>query len=1001
MTAALHILLLLAAHQGHVMFDGIPVPGATVTATQGKNQFLTVTDPQGAYSFPDLAEGPFTIQVEMLGFSTIRQEVSGPTAEFEMKMLPIEEIQAEIVQASPSEPAPAAVKASPKGRQAESQPRQTGFQRTEVTAADESLRLPTNDASTQSSAFSNLSPEELNQRAADGFLINGSVNNAAASPFAQLARIGNSIRGRPLYTGNAGVIVDNSGLNARSYSMTGQNTPEPSYNRITGSFNFGGPFRIPYLIENKNNAPTFFFGYQRVQNRNAVTTPGRMPTAAERSGDFSHTLNQFGQPVQIMDPLTGLPFNGNVIPQERISAQAKALLKLFPLPNFNDNAGYNYQISTVENRHQDSVQGRLNTSINQRNQLIGVVDAQSVRSDNSNLYNFLDTSRMSTLNTFVQWTTRPTQRFAAVLRYQFSRQSTQFTPYFANRVNISGIAGVGGNNQEAMNWGPPTLIFAGGTSTLSDGKYLFNRSQNSTFSYSSFWLRGRHNLAFGADMRRYQFNVLSQQDARGTFTFTGAAGSDFARFLLGIPDISSIAFGNADKYFRQTFYDGFITDDFRVNGSLTINAGIRWEYEGPIRELRGRLVNLSIAPDFSSIAPVTGNGLIQPDRLGIQPRVSIAWRPIAASSLIVRGGYGIYQNTNVYQAIATQMAQQSPFSTSLSVQNTSANPLSLANGFVRPSGATPNTFAVDPHFRVGYVQSWQVSVQRDLPATLQMTATYLGTKGTRLPQETLPNTFPSRAAPPSGYVYLSSNGNSIRHSGQIQLRRRLRNGFTATTEYTYSKAIDNAPLTAGGIVTASEGGAAIAQNWLDLHAERALSNFDQRHQLSLQIQYTTGMGVGGGTLLGGWKGALFREWTSSLQLMIGSGLPLSPVYFAAVKGTGVTGNLRPDVTGASVTNAPPGLFLNPAAFCVPAPGQWGNAGRNSITGPSQFSLNSSLGRSFLWHDHYNIDLRIDATNVLNHVTLKSWNPIVNSAQFGLPIQANPMRSIQTTLRFRF
>jgi hypothetical protein len=338
----------------------------------------------------------------------------------------------------------------------------------------------------------------------------------------------------------------------------------------------------------------------------------------------------------------------------------------------------------------------------------------------------------------------------------------------------------------------------------------------------------------------------------------------------------------------------------------------------------------------------------------------------------------------------------------LSVQNTPANPLTLANGFVQVKGITPNTFAIDLDFRIGYVQNWTLSVQRDLPAALQMTATYLGTKGTRLPQEILPNTFPTGAIGPSGYIFLASNGNSSREAGQIQLRRRLRSGFTATLQYTYAKAIDNAPLMPSGqVVTVTQGGASIAQNWLDLAGERARSNFDQRHQMTLQAQYTSGSGVQGGALLTGWKGALLKEWTLAESLTVGSGLPLTPVYFAAVPGTGVTGNLRPDVTGVSLNAAPPGLVLNPGAFRAPATGQWGDAGRNSITGPSQFSLNATLGRTFPWGDRFNVDLRVDATNLLNHVTFTSWNTTINNSQFGLPNAANAMRALQTTLRVRF
>jgi hypothetical protein len=198
-----------------------------------------------------------------------------------------------------------------------------------------------------------------------------------------------------------------------------------------------------------------------------------------------------------------------------------------------------------------------------------------------------------------------------------------------------------------------------------------------------------------------------------------------------------------------------------------------------------------------------------------------------------------------------------------------------------------------------------------------------------------------------------------------------------------------------------QGGSVIAQNWLNLSAERGLSSFDQRHLLSVQMQYSTGVGVGGGTLLGGWRGALFKDWTFTTQITAGSGLPLTPVYFAAVRGTGVTGSIRPEYTGASVYASAPGFFLNPAAYQAPPAGQWGNAGRDSITGPSQFVLDASMGRAFPFRDHGNIDLRFDSTNALNHVAFPSWNTVVTSAQFGLPNAANAMRSVRASLRVRF
>jgi hypothetical protein len=406
------------------------------------------------------------------------------------------------------------------------------------------------------------------------------------------------------------------------------------------------------------------------------------------------------------------------------------------------------------------------------------------------------------------------------------------------------------------------------------------------------------------------------------------------------------------------------------------------------------------------------NPLLHPDKNGFEPRVAIAWRPFAGSSMVVRAGYGVYRDTSVYQSLALQMAQQPPLSRTASIENSAANALTLANGFV--DAPSTNTFGVDPNFRVGYAQNWQLSVQRDLPGSLQLTASYLGTKGTRGAQEFLPNTFPVGGvnpcpACPAGFAYVTSNGNSTREAAQLQLRRRLHNGITGMLEYTYAKAIDDDAWLggAGGQNSGGNTGPAapprlgIAQNWLDLSAERGLSSFDQRHLLNARLQYTTGMGIGGGTLLNGWRGALVKDWTLSTLISAGSGLPETPVYFVPTPGTGITGTIRPDYTGAALYAAPPGFFLNPAAYRAPQPGEWGNAGRNSITGPAQFALGASLARTFRMSDRLNLDVRIDATNAFNHVTYTTWNTIINSVQFGLPAAANAMRTVQTTLRLRF
>jgi hypothetical protein len=366
------------------------------------------------------------------------------------------------------------------------------------------------------------------------------------------------------------------------------------------------------------------------------------------------------------------------------------------------------------------------------------------------------------------------------------------------------------------------------------------------------------------------------------------------------------------------------------------------------------------------------------------------------------------------------MATQAPFANSVSQANSSTCKLTLANGFSPCSNAATVTFGIDPNLRVGNAQIWNVSLQRDLPWALVGSVAYYGTKGTHGMQEFLPNTYPIGAANPcpvceTGFVYRTSGGNSIRNAGQVQLRRRLRSGLTATFNYTWAKAMDNdaqvgaaghqtatsaATPTGASATSASISGPTIAQNWRDLLAERSLSDFDQRHMISATLQYTTGMGLGR-ELMSGWRGRLLKEWTIGNQLTFGTGLPETPIYLAAVPETSFTNTIRPNATNAPVYGGTAGQYLNPAAFTAPSAGSWGTARRNSITGPNTFTLNSSMSRTFRLMNPFNLDVKFDANNVLNRGVFTGWNSVVNSTTFGLPSQANAMRSVLMTARLRF
>lgn len=979
-----------------------------MTAMQGDKSISVTTDEGGVFRFDDLSDGQWTIEVKMLCFETFKADVTVAAQtqppKWELRLLPTQELKALATAPPPAPLPPVPVLTQSAEKTKESSPGQQA-------AAD--IPKPASEASQDSN---------------DGFLVNGSVNNAATSQYSLNQAFGNRrFNTRNLYNGGFRVTLDNSELDARQYSLSGFSTPKPTYDRFTAGVEFGGPLRIPHLLP--HNGPNFFVQYQWSRNHTALTLPAIVPTLDERTGNLQGAT---GQPSTIIDPSTGMPFANNQVP---VSPQAAALLKLYPLPNVTGNPLYNFQIPVLNSSHEDVVQSRVDKTIGRRDQVYGTFNLDSVRSGAVDLFSFVDTTDTLGLNTNLNWSHRLNSHLFLYAGYHFSRLRALVRPEFENKQNISGDAGITGNNQDPANWGPPGLSFNSGIASLSDAQSAFNRNRTDGYSASVGLYRGRHNITVGGDVRKEEFNELFQQDPRGSFGFTGqTTGSDFADFLIGVPDTSSIAFGNADKYFRQTVYDAYATDDWRVMPILTINAGARYEYGAPMTELKNRLVNLDVSSGFTQAAAViasdpvgsvTGrtypHSLVRPDRSGLEPRIGFSWRPIPASTVVVRGGYGIYHDTSVYITPMMLLAQQAPLSKSLKQQNSAACPLTLADGFTQCGTTTPNTFAIDPNFRVGYAQTWQLAVQRDLPWSMQMTATYLGVKGTHGVQQFLPNSYPLGGIDqcpdcPSGFLYETSGGNSTRQSGQLQLRRRLRAGFAASLLYTYSKSIDDDAALGGRgyqsgaaqtsfaaepAQTSAASNGQVAQDWLNLGAERSLSSFDQRHLLNLQAQYTTGQGLEGGTLLGGWRGRALKEWTLMTQFTVGTGMPETPIFPAAVPGTGWINVLRPDRTGAPLSGGANGAHLNPSAFAAPAAGAWGNAGRNSITGPNTFSLDGAMQRTFRPNKHFYLDARIDANNLLNHPVFSSWNANIESTQFGLPQAVNQMRSLQLTMRVRF
>ena len=369
-------------YHGQVTFGDLPLPGATVTVTQGTKKLTAISDLGGLFTFPDLADGPAKIEIEMLCFSSVHADVTvssaTPAGKWELTLLPLDQIS----KLTKLPPAP--------------------FPSLSTTPA---LKKPAAPGSPNESTAEIPKPaEEANQQSSDGFLVNGSVNNAATSRFSIDQAFGNRrYNSRNLYNGGLAVLVNNSALDARPYSLSGLNTPKAAYNVITAIATLGGPLRIPHLLP---RGPTFFIAYEWTRNRTAEDESGLVPTEAERGGDLSNLLNPLGQPVVVYNPTTHSPFPGNVVP---VSAQAQSLLQLYPTPNISGNSFYNYQIPVLNSSHQDSLLSHLDKTLGHRDEVYGGFNFQSTRASNANLlglpvlstanrFNFSPTSRIVASN---------------------------------------------------------------------------------------------------------------------------------------------------------------------------------------------------------------------------------------------------------------------------------------------------------------------------------------------------------------------------------------------------------------------------------------------------------------------------------------------------------------------------------------------------------------------------------------------------------------------------
>jgi trimeric autotransporter adhesin len=829
----------------------------------------------------------------------------------------------------------------------------------------------------------------------------------------------------------------NSALNARPYSLTQPNAPKiPTWSDRIGG-NLGGPLVIPHIYDGHDK--TFFFvNFDGNWARNAVDQFSTVPTQEERSGNFCNQMPQLQLSLPNPADLTGVrTLVGCQIPSTSLNSAALGLLQFIPQPNL-PGVVQNFHLQTQVPAQQDRLNVRVMHSISQKlNARVIYGFSQSSNHAFQSFPDFESAAATRGQSVTVGLTQNLSRTWINDSQLIFSRNRVQTLDNFAFTSPVSQQLGITGVSTAPIDYGPPQLSFNNFTRAAPAVPSLV-RNQTYRFVDAVTYMLPRHTITFGAELRRIENNTNSDQTPEGLFTFTGlVSGSDFADFLLGLPTTTNARFGTPSSYFRSWGTAAYASDDWRVRPDFTLQFGVRYEFFTPPTELYGHLANLDFDPATSQVAQVlpgqTGpfsgalpDSLIRPRYNNWAPRIGIAWRPPIKSlqsghSMVVRAGFGMFYNESIYSQLLSELANQPPWSTSqlrtsslVGISNVAAptDVLTLENGFpqsVAARNTVQNTYAVNPDYKTGYAQIWNLSVETNIASNTALVLTYTGTKGSNLdllyaPNRTIPGSL-SAASPIANagdFIYDTSGANSIYNSFQVRLQKRMAHGIMINGTYTFAKSIDDASSIGGGTPI-------VVQDSNNLAAEYGLSSFDIRHQARINYLYELPFGQGHRFAQKGLTGALFGNWRFSGNIGAQTGTP----YTAQVTGTSAanTGSGGVFATRADEICDPnllaggraPLHFFNTSCFVVPAAGELGNAARNTIIGPGMFTWNAQIAKTFqLGKDQqHRLDFRWEVSNLTNTPNLTGLSTLVNSRTFGQVVGAGSMRAMNVVARFTF
>ena len=805
----------------------------------------------------------------------------------------------------------------------------------------------------------------------------------------------------------------NAALDARNF-FAPASEPKPKYIRNQFGGAVGGPIR--------RDSTFFFADYEGTRSREGITRITNVPTAQERAGNFSQSL--FGVP---RNPFTGQPFDNGIIPDFLINPVGRAIAALYPLPNRNV-PFQNFVSSPTLRDDNDSFDVRVDHNLTDRADL-----AFRYSFGDRDLFEPFTGPSFSLVPGFGDTVTRRSQNGMAAL-------TLVLTPNFVNesRWAFSRVAASVRQEASVLNStvGLPTIsprerdlglsfITITGFSPLGDEG---NNPQNSVtnvyqFLNNSSYVRGDHLIKFGVDLRFSQQNAFRDVESRGRLQFSPFGQITFnalGDLLMGLPFLTSVARVDNPQQIRTESYNFFINDSYRVTPRLTLTGGLRYEYNSPPVDAEDRANVYDVAT--RSLVAVGTNGVprsgFEADKNNFAPRVGFAWTIGDEQATVLRGGYGIYYDQSPL-APAEALYFNSPFFDNNIFFSLQGLPLTLNNPWPAffPFALPDSALAIQRDLHTGYMQHWNFNVERQIGNKGVLEVAYVGSKGTKLltardinqPQPSvLPPGLPFVPRPDPRFDdidLLESRANSSYNALQARFQQRLSRGLTALASYTWSKSIDDASN-----FFSSAGDPNFPQNSYNVAAERGRSNFDVRQRLSVSYSYALPFGKGRQYLADdGWVSTVLSGWETYGIVTLQSGRPFTVALLSEIDNSG-TGrsilgfgaNDRPNVVGnPELSNRTTLQWFNTAAFGFPAPGTFGNAGRNILDGPGFQNVNASLVKNTALTERVKLQFRAEAFNLFNHPNFNLPDNFLGSPTFGRITSARDPRHIQFGLKLLF